>query len=174
MQLEEQSFDRPIPGQSMTTELGGRPWEQPSEFSNVDDAASYYIQLIANDDFSKNLIHAIKMNVPLSVIANSIQLAGVMEGKHSVDVGILMIPIIMETMMLIADSAGVEYNTGLAKGDAIDQDIMATNAINELVNKAQGENSSEFDSTEQDILEEQEEEKIKSEEVSSGLMSRRV
>ena len=37
-----------------------------------------------------------EMGVPLTVLANTIQLASVMEGVHTVDVGILIIPIIVE------------------------------------------------------------------------------
>ena len=53
-----------------------------------------------------------EMGVPLTVLANTIQLASVMEGMHTVDVGILMIPIIVELMITIGDSAGVKYKTG--------------------------------------------------------------
>ena len=97
----DQSFNREIPGESLTAELGSRPWQQPPELTTVDEAAEYYITRIASDDFAKNLIHTMKTGVPLTVIANSVQLAGVMEGKHSADVGILMLPVIMETICLL-------------------------------------------------------------------------
>jgi hypothetical protein len=38
-----------------------------------------------------------------------------MEGIHSLDVGILVIPVLVETMMLLGDSAGVDYVTGMEK-----------------------------------------------------------
>ena len=28
-------MDAPIPGQSLTAELGSRPWQQPAKYSNV-------------------------------------------------------------------------------------------------------------------------------------------
>tara|TARA_A100000172_G_scaffold73762_2_gene55495 strand:- start:434 stop:931 length:498 start_codon:yes stop_codon:yes gene_type:complete len=133
MQPNEQSFDRPIPGMSLTHELGARPWQQPADIPNVDDAAEYYITQIADDAFAKNLIHTMKTGVPLTTIANSLQLAGVMEGKHSVDVGILMIPVIMETMMLIGDAAGVDYDTGLADNKELDQNVVTTATIGKLL-----------------------------------------
>ena len=130
--IPNQSFSRPVPGESLTAELGSRPWQQPPEFSTVDEAAEYYVTQIANDDFAKSLIHTMKMGVPLTTIANSIQLVGVMEGKHSADVGILMLPIIMETMMLIGDSAGVEYDTGMASDKAIDDATLSAATIDKL------------------------------------------
>jgi hypothetical protein len=53
------------------------------------------------------------MGVPITNIANSMQLASVMEGVHTVDVGMLVMPVVMEMMMLLGDSAGIDYETGL-------------------------------------------------------------
>ena len=53
------------------------------------------------------------MGVPLSDVANTLQLAAVMEGVHTIDVGILVLPLLVEMMMLIGDSAGVDYDSGL-------------------------------------------------------------
>ena len=36
-----------------------------------------------------------------------------MEGKHSIDVGMLVTPLIMEMLMLIGDNAEVDYDDGL-------------------------------------------------------------
>tara|TARA_R100001510_G_C7632518_1_gene191156 strand:- start:182 stop:676 length:495 start_codon:yes stop_codon:yes gene_type:complete len=130
----DQSFNREIPGESLTAELGSRPWQQPPELTTVDEAAEYYITRIASDDFAKNLIHTMKTGVPLTVIANSVQLAGVMEGKHSADVGILMLPVIMETMMLIGDSANVDYDTGLKPDAALNPDTIAVDTITRMGN----------------------------------------
>lgn len=170
MQPNEQSFDRPIPGMALTHELGARPWQQPADLPNVEDAAEYYITQIADDTFAKNLIHTMKVGVPLTTIANSLQLAGVMEGKHSVDVGILMIPVIMETMMLIGDAAGVEYDTGLADNKELDQNVVTTATIAKMLQSEAGsENTVEpvQDRPTPPIEEEPVEEK-------SGFMSRRV
>jgi hypothetical protein len=109
------SFGRPIPGEGMTAELGARPWQNPPQFATVDDALGYYIPRMAQDEFAKGLINTMEMGVPLTSLANIIMLSGVMEGKHSVDVGILIIPSLIETMRLIGDSAGVEYDTGMEK-----------------------------------------------------------
>jgi len=135
----DQSFNREIPGESLTAEMGSRPWQQPPELTTVDEAAEYYISRIASDDFAKNLIHTMKTGVPLTVIANSVQLAGVMEGKHSADVGILMLPVIMETMMLIGDSANVEYDTGMKPDAALSQDNIAADTISRMADNASDE-----------------------------------
>lgn len=109
----EQSFDRPIPGMGMTFEVGSRPWQTPPELTTVEQATDYYVERMNTDAFKGQLVDVMEMGVPLATLANTIQLASVMEGVHSVDVGILMIPIIVELLITIADSQGAKYQTGM-------------------------------------------------------------
>ena len=112
-QLDNTTFDRPIPGMSMTHELGARPWQTPPTYATVEEAADYYIERMANPDFKDQLIDIMEMKVPLTTLANTIQLGSVMEGIHTVDVGMLVLPMLMEMIMMIGDSAGIEYDKGL-------------------------------------------------------------
>lgn len=109
----EESFDRPIPGMGMTHEVGARPWQTPPSLVTVEEATDYYVERMGSDAFKAQLIDVMEMGVPLTTLANTIQLASVMEGVHSVDVGILMIPIIVELLITIADSQGAKYQTGM-------------------------------------------------------------
>ena len=59
------------------------------------------------------LVDVLEMGVPVSAIANSIQLAGVMQGLHTIDSGILVMPAIMEMIMMLVDAAGVKYESGV-------------------------------------------------------------
>ena len=104
-------------------------------------------------------------------IAETMTLVGTMEGKHSVDVGILVLPVIMETMMLIGDSAGVEYTTGLEEGKELDQDVLAAATIDKMINNSSSSTQKEIDTTNEEVIVE---DKPIEEKVSSGLMARRV
>ena len=110
---DEPILEAPIPGMAMTHEVGARPWQTPPTYVTVDEAADYYIEKMSSPEFKNKLLDVMAMNVPLTTVANTMQLASVMEGLHSVDVGMLMIPILVETMMLIVDSAEVKYVTGM-------------------------------------------------------------
>ena len=99
-------------------------------------------------------------------IANAMQTASVMEGKHSVDVGMLILPVLMEMIMLIADTAGIEYETGLQKGKS--------KVRGSLVNKALNRLQSEGDEEEMPMTMEEPEEEEAPEEMTGGLMSRRA
>jgi len=111
--MAEETFDAPIPGMSLTHELGARPWQTPAQFPTVDEAIEYYMASMTSEEFMEQLIDVMEMGVPVTSIANSMQLSSVMEGKHSVDVGMLVVPLIMELLMMLCDSAGIEYETGL-------------------------------------------------------------
>ena len=136
----EPMLDAPIPGQSLTHELGARPWQTPAQYTTVEEALDYYIPRFANDDVTEQLMDVLETGVPVSTLANTIQLGGVMEGKHNIDVGMLVIPVLMELIMYTADEEGIEYNTGLEKDD----DIRSTQIQKALVrlqeeSEAQGE-----------------------------------
>jgi len=109
-------FDAPIAGESLTFELGARPWQQPYQMTTVEEAIDFYVLRLADEDVIKQLMTVLKIGVPVTTVANTLQLGSVMEGKHSVDVGMLVLPVIMEMIMLVADSEGMKYNTGLEEG----------------------------------------------------------
>ena len=115
--MAEEFFDAPIPGMSLTHELGARPWQQPAQFPTVDEAIEYYMSSMTSEEFMEQLIDVLEMGVPVTSIANSMQLTSVMEGKHSVDVGMLVVPLLIELIMMLGDSAGIEYETGLQNPD---------------------------------------------------------
>tara|TARA_R100001082_G_C4364160_1_gene160951 strand:+ start:986 stop:1498 length:513 start_codon:yes stop_codon:yes gene_type:complete len=110
---DQPSFSAPVPGQSLTAELGARPWQNPPEYSTVDEAIEYYMQRMSAEDFMLQAADILEMGVPVTVLANTMQMSSVMEGLHTVDVGMMTLPLLMEMLMLIGDAAGIEYNTGL-------------------------------------------------------------
>ena len=114
MELSNQpSFDAPIPGQSLTAELGGRPWQTPPQYTTVDEAIDYYMERMSSEEFMVQLADILEAGTPVTVLANTIQMASVMEGKHTVDVGMLVLPMLMEMIMMVGDSAGIEYDDGM-------------------------------------------------------------
>jgi len=172
-QLDDTSFDRPIPGMSMTHELGARPWQTPPTYATVEEAADYYIERMANPEFKEQLLDIMKMQIPLTTLANTIQLASVMEGLHTVDVGMLMIPILVETMMLIGDSADVEYVTGM-EGGKPNRPAMLDKIVQDL--KSEKGSDEDMSMSQDDVMPSEEpmnEEEMPREEP-KGLMARRA
>ncbi len=166
-QTMEQSFDRPIPGMGMTFEVGSRPWQTPPEITTVEQATNYYVERMNTDQFKAQLVDVIEMGVPLATLANTIQLASVMEGVHSVDVGMLVIPIIVELLMTIAEAEGVQYQTGM-EGMETERPTAVSRIINDKMNELRA--PTEDIGIEEPQVELQQEEQPQP----MGLMARRV
>ena len=104
------------------------------EITTVEQATNYYVERMNTDQFKAQLIDVIEMGVPLATLANTIQLASVMEGVHSVDVGMLVIPIIVELLMTIAEAEGVQYQTGM-EGMETERPTAVSRIINDKMNE---------------------------------------
>lgn len=130
----QHKFNGPIPGESLTHELGARPWQKPAQYSDINEVVNYYTSRMDSDEFSRMLADVMEMGVPLTTLANTIQMSGVMEGKHSIDTGILVMPIIIENMMAIGDALGIKYNSGLEDDAKLmsDRDSLANRSIMKL------------------------------------------
>ena len=118
MSRPQLTLDAPIPGEGMTHELGDRPWQKPAQYTTVDEVVPFYVERIRNPDFMPQLLKVIEIGFPLTTIANSMQNAAVMEGTHSVDVGILALPAIVELLALVAKENDVPFKTGLERPEA--------------------------------------------------------
>ena len=164
-------LDAPIPGQSLTHELGARPWQQPAQYTTVEDALDYYIPRLESEEVTNQLLDVLEMGIPVTTVANTMQLGSVMEGKHSVDVGMLILPVLVELIMLIADSAKIQYTSGLEKDKK-----MRGSLVDLAVSKFKEDKDKTKDS---DIVEEKDDGKLvadsmkqAAEERVGGLMSR--
>jgi len=110
--LPEALIDAPIAGQSLTSEVGGWPWEQPPQYSTVEEALEFYLPRLTEPTLQNDLMDVIEMGLPLTTIANALQQGAVMQGKHSLDVGILVMPVIMEMLAYLAEQRDIEFNMG--------------------------------------------------------------
>ena len=166
--LDAVPFDAAIPGQSLTAELGSRPWQQPAQYTTVEEALDYYIPRLQSDEVSAQLLDVLEMGIPVTTVANTMQLGSVMEGKHSVDVGMLILPVLVELIMLIADTANVKYTSGLEKDKEIRGSVVDL-AVKKFKDKdvEQEEDDTGAETTIKEMKE-------AADERATGLMSRRM
>jgi len=113
---ETSDFDAPVPGMSLTHEVGARPWQTPPEFISIEEALDYYIPRLTNANYMGRLIDIIETKIPLTSIADTLTLGGVMQGLHTIDVAVLVNPILVELMEGIAKNAEVDYVVGDNEG----------------------------------------------------------
>jgi len=171
-QTPQPALDAPIPGQGMTAPLGGRPWQQPPRFSIPEKALSFYMEKITEPKQANKMFDLMELGVPVDALVDVLQLNGVMEGVHSVDVGVIITPALAEAMSLMADKAGVEYQ--LVSTDPDEGKVSGTQVALSLNELDEGEGGIDFSMDEK----KPEEEAAVIEEVVSeepkGLMARRI
>ena len=117
MATPENFLDAPIPGQSLTAEPKSRPWRRPSQVSTVDDAVALYAPIFSDKTTSRMLLGQIQTGIPLTSIADLLITANTMEGKHTLDVGLLVAPVLVETMITMAQMAEIDYVIGNERSD---------------------------------------------------------
>jgi len=116
---ETSDFDAPIPGQGLTAERGSRPWQTAPELSTLEEGVDFYVSRIVQPKMAAQLLDIIEMKIPLTAIAETLTLGGVMQGLHTVDVGVLVNPILVELMEGLAKNAEVPYVVGDTDGEDI-------------------------------------------------------
>jgi len=166
-ELNEVVHDGPVAGQSLTAEFGARPWQSPPQYNTLEEALEWYVPKLTDKAFTSELFDIIEMGIPLATIANSMQLTAVMQGVHSIDVGILITPIIVEMLAYLAESQDVEFKTGDEEPEEDDQPTegMIASALTRL--KAQDDKPLSVPGIDDEVQEEEEQEEP------SGLMARR-
>ena len=97
------------PGISWTAPEKSRPWQQPPQLVNVGDVIQKYMDSFSDPEAISNAIDALETKVPLSVMAQSIMLNHVSEGVHTLDMGILVMPVLIELLITFADLSKTDY-----------------------------------------------------------------
>ena len=161
--VDQVSLSRPIPGQSLTHELRARPWQNPPQFNTVEESMDWYLERFDNPEIVQELLSIIEMGIPLSTIANSMQLGAVLQGVHNIDVGVLIMPILIEIMKTLAEKTDTNY----VMGDEPEESDRPSDAVLEsALNKIKGMTVEDMPE-EEDMEEETDEEPM-------GLMARRA
>lgn len=102
------NLNAPIPGQSLTTEPGNSPWEQPPLHSNVQAALAFYVDKLSDEDTMDEILFCLEQKFPLSTLVESMTTAGVMNGYHTIDVSILINPVLHEYILQLGKAAGIK------------------------------------------------------------------
>ena len=111
--MDVAQFNNPIPGQSLTTEPGARPWERPAKYSSPEEALDYYLEQLALPEKTAQMLEILESGFPATDLVDAITLGGVMQGLHTIDVAVIIAPVIFELITSVADTAEIDYKEGL-------------------------------------------------------------
>lgn len=160
-------IDAPIPGQSLTGEMGSKPWESPPKYNTVEEAIDFYIGQFAKPKLLGPLLDQVEDGIAISTIVNALQSGAVMEGIHTLDVGLLVAPVLVEYIALQSEEADIKFSVGDEESD-----IPSPESIDALVDTlVLGESSLPMPMKADPMQEE--EKMMDAPDESAGLMSKR-
>ena len=100
-------FDAPIPGQSLTQELGGAAYEQPPQYTELTEFMDYMFDNLSHTSVRRDLLRLLNAGVPVTTLLGPILLHAVSEGKLNMDLAMLA------TEPLVYMLAGFGYHAGI-------------------------------------------------------------
>tara|TARA_R100000664_G_C2732693_1_gene122897 strand:+ start:302 stop:781 length:480 start_codon:yes stop_codon:yes gene_type:complete len=105
---EQNPFDTPIPGQSLTDEPGNYPWEHAPQFATVEDASHSIWNGMHKEETMEKILVLLDAGLTVEEIVKVIVFAGFVEGKFNPDVGLLLVPIVSDMIVAMGKKAGIE------------------------------------------------------------------
>jgi len=100
-------------GISWTAPPKSRAWQNPPKYTKLSNVADAYISNLASKEMANTVLDALDTKAPLASLAEMIMLSGVQRGIHTLDTGILVMPVIIEmlkTAAMLHDIKTVTYS----------------------------------------------------------------
>jgi len=101
-------LEAPIPGQSLTDQPKNWPWENPPEMADPDEVSKYYINRLADEEVMDDLSVLFGGDMPVAPFVKTLMTTGVMNGLHSVDVSLIVAPVIHEFIKASMTTYGIK------------------------------------------------------------------
>lgn len=132
--MNEALLSAPIPGQSLTTELGNNAWEQPPRIVDLDETVRYYVDRIMSPPSMVAASKVISEGFPILQLAEVMIQNSVMKGEHSIDIGMIVMPVVVELLISVAEISGVEYTLD-ADSEASRQQMLGEDDYRSIISK---------------------------------------
>lgn len=111
-------LSRPIPGQSLTSTPREAPWERPPEIVDPVKAAMWHLNRLVEEDRAEAALDALELGLTIVDLTKGILRNAVSEGVHSLDVSLIVAPLIHEHLLGLAKASSIDFDEGLpTKGD---------------------------------------------------------
>ena len=167
-------FERPIPGQSLTAESKSQAFERPPEIIDPIEALDAHMDNLSGDGAMEDALYFLEFGVDLVTLVQGMLRGAVMEGIHSIDVSLIIAPVLHEHIKGFADAAGLEYDEGFenAEGKRVLTYKRDMARAKEMLKKIKEDDDPSPDSFVPEPIEEPEQDIEEQEPVKTGLMAR--
>lgn len=108
MERQQNPFDTPIPGQSLTDEPKNYVWENPARFAKVEDSATFIWEKLHKKETLSKIILMLQTGVSVEAVTRVIIFSGFIEGAFSIDSAILLTPVVQKMILSIGKAAKIK------------------------------------------------------------------
>ncbi len=111
-------FDRPIPGQSLTTPPKAAPYERPPDVTDPREALELHLDNLMKDGAMDDVLFFLEEGLDIVTLVEGIARSAVMEGIHSIDISLIIAPVLHEFIKGAALRAGIDFEEGFGNKKA--------------------------------------------------------
>ena len=167
-------FDGPIPGASLTTELGAEPHEKPPVYTDPDEAYEFLMNKVQSPEAFKRIMISAKLDIPVELTVRAIVFSGWALGQYTHDVMLLIFGPVFDGVLDLLEENDIPH---IALAERAEDDTLEE-AMQELEKYEKFKSGEDVDSEmiSEEVSEEPEEETEEEPEMDipdTGLMGRR-
>ena len=167
-------FDGPIPGASLTTELGAEPHEKPPVYTDPDEAYEFLMNKVQSPEAFKRIMISAKLDIPVELTVRAIVFSGWALGQYTHDVMLLIFGPVFDGVLDLLEENDIPH---IALAERAEDDTLEE-AMQELEKYEKFKSGEDVDSemVSEEVSEETEEETEEEPEIEipdTGLMGRR-
>jgi hypothetical protein len=105
-------FEAPIPGMSLTGAPGKYAWERPPEIVDPEDALVLHLERLSTKDKIEDITDILELGVDVKTLTEGLLRSAVAEGIHTIDVSMIIAPVIHEFIKDTAERMGIDFDEG--------------------------------------------------------------
>ena len=167
-------FDGPIPGASLTTELGAEPHEKPPVYTDPDEAYEFLMNKVQSPEAFKRIMISAKLDIPVELTVRAVVFSGWALGQYTHDVMLLIFGPVFDGVLDLLEENDIPH---IALAERAEDDTLEE-AMQELEKYEKFKSGEDIDSemVSEEVGEETEEETEEDPEMEipdTGLMGRR-
>ena len=102
-----------IPGQSLTAEPKNAPYENAPAITKPEEAIMWHLNRLMEPDKADALFDALELGLDVVTLTEGILRGAVLDGRHSIDVSLIIGPVIHEFIKTSAERVGIDFDEGI-------------------------------------------------------------
>lgn len=147
-------FRAPIPGQSLTSEPKNAAWERPPEMTDPEEALVWHMDRLEKPQKVKAITTLLDLGLDVVTLTEGILRGAVADGRHTVDVSLVIAPIIHEYIVGVGKSAGIDFKEGIPEDPMESEDFkyaIQNAKAKKILNQLKGHKPVDLTPLEQDV-----------------------